>query len=83
MTCRPVWPLLTLAAVISLGGCATPPPVPVLAPCPELPQPPASLLVPAESPAARERLERLLPALPPPASGIAPGSTGGLSGGGP
>lgn len=61
MTCRPVWPLLTLAAAISLGGCATPPPVPVLAPCPELPTPPASLLVPPESPAALTELQRLLP----------------------
>ena len=62
MSCRPVWLMLTAAVATSLAGCRTPPePVPVVAPCPELPQPPASLLTPPESPQARERLERLLP----------------------
>jgi hypothetical protein len=62
MTYRRSWPPLMLAAVISLAGCSTPPErVPVASPCPALPQPPANLLAPPESPATRVELEKRLP----------------------
>lgn len=61
MNFRPSWPTLMLAAVISLAGCATPVerPVPVVAPCPELPPLPVQFRT-AESPAAMKRLDALL-----------------------
>lgn len=53
--------LLTLATLISLAGCATPRSVPVVAPCPALPQPPPELLRPPQGPQAIAELQKRLP----------------------
>lgn len=61
------WRRLMPLAVILLAGCATTPPAPIVAPCPEQPHPPASLKGPAESPATRQELDRRLKTTSPPA----------------
>jgi hypothetical protein len=61
MNCKRNWMPPLLAAMISLAGCASTRPVPVIAPCPALPVPPPELLQPPQSPAAIAELLRQLP----------------------
>ncbi len=55
---RALLPLL-IAAPLWLLGCVSTP-VAVSAPCPKLPEPPPSLMAPAESPTTADELTRLL-----------------------
>lgn len=66
------WQALRLLPVILLAACKTLEPVPVVAPCPEQPHPPASLKHRAESPQTEQRLIELTKTTTPPAPATQP-----------